>query len=105
MYIIYSGNAEQYASAAVSKRTGSETSIEYLYLGRVLDREKGIYKSKHRGVFQFYPATGEFSTVPEDYVPPVNTDARKRLFCELILSHFSSSVLSSSCHGTITLIV
>ena len=49
MYIIYSGNAEQYASAAVSKRNGSETSIEYIYLGRVLDREKGIYKSKDRG--------------------------------------------------------
>ncbi len=78
MYIIYSGNAEQYASAAVSKRTGGETSIEYLYLGRVLDREKGIYKSKDRGVFHFDPATGEFSTVPEDYVPPANTDARKR---------------------------
>ena len=51
MYIIYSGNAEQYASAAISKRNGSETSIEYIYLGRVLDREKGIYKSKDRGVF------------------------------------------------------
>ena len=78
MYIIYSGNAEQYASAAVSKRNGSETSIEYLYLGRVLDREKGIYKSKDRGVFSFDPGTGEFGSVPEDYVPPVNTDARKR---------------------------
>ena len=78
MYIIYSGNAEQYASAAVSKRNGSETSIEYIYLGRVLDREKGIYKSKDRGVFCFDPATGEFGSVPEEYVPPVNTDARKR---------------------------
>ena len=78
MYIIYSGNTEQYASAAVSKRNGSATSIEYIYLGRVLDREKGIYKSKDRGVFCFNPATGEFSTAPEDYVPPANTDARKR---------------------------
>ena len=78
MYIIYSGNAEQYASAAVSKRNGSETSIEYIYLGRVLDRDKGIYRSKDRGVFQFNPDTGEFGTVPEDYVPPVHADARKR---------------------------
>lgn len=78
MYIIYSGNTEQYASAAVSKRNGSATSIEYIYLGRVLDREKGIYKSKDRGVFCFNPATGEFSAAPEDYVPPANTDARKR---------------------------
>ena len=78
MYIIYSGNAEQYASAAVSKRNGSETSIEYLYLGRVLDREKGIYKSKDRGVFSFDPGTGEFGAVPEDYIPPASTDARKR---------------------------
>ena len=78
MYIIYSGNAEQYASAAVSKRNGSETSIEYIYLGRVLDRENGIYKSKDRGEFSFNPGTGEFGAVPEDYVPPVSTDARKR---------------------------
>ena len=78
MYIIYSGNAEQYASAAISKRNGSETSIEYLYLGRVLDREKGIYKSKDRGVFSFDPDTGEFGAVPENYVPPISTDARKR---------------------------
>ena len=78
MYIIYSGNAEQYASAAISKRNGSETSIEYLYLGHVLDREKGIYKSKDRGVFSFDPDTGEFGAVPENYVPPISTDARKR---------------------------
>lgn len=78
MYIIYSGSADQYASAAVSKREGKETSIEYIYLGRVLDREKGIYKSKDRGIFGFNSTTGEFLTVPDDYVPPVFTDARKR---------------------------
>ena len=77
MYIIYSGTDDSYASAAVSKREGTETSIKYIYLGRVLDREKGIYKSRERGVFCFDVSSGTFSPVPDDYVPPQKNDGRK----------------------------
>lgn len=61
MYIIYSGSAGQYASAAVSKRDGAKTSITYTYLGTVLDREKGIYHNKERGIFAFDPTTGQYN--------------------------------------------
>ena len=43
MYIFYTGPNDRYASVGVSKRRGSETSIDTIYLGRVLDKEAGIY--------------------------------------------------------------
>ena len=62
MYFIYSGSNNQYASAAVSKRDGSNTSIEYLYLGRVIDKDKGIYKSKDRGMLPSMLQPGHLET-------------------------------------------
>ena len=76
MYIFYSGPDDRYASAGVSKRNGSKTSVDTIYLGRVLDKEAGIYKSRERGVFTFNPDTGQFGTVSEDYVPPQIVDQR-----------------------------
>ena len=78
MYIFYSGPNDSYASAGVSRRDGVQTSVETTYLGRVLDKEAGIYKSRERGVFTFDPVTGEYGTPPEDYVPPKAADRRVR---------------------------
>lgn len=78
MYIIYSGSFGQYASAAVSSRNGTKTSISYTYLGKVLDKEKGIYQNKARGIFAFDPQTGQYSKVEESFVPPDMPDKRKR---------------------------
>ena len=79
MYIFYSGPNDCYASAGVSKRKGSNTSVEVTYLGRVLDKEAGIYKNRERGIYTFDPVTEEYGSVPEDYVPAEITDHRKRL--------------------------
>lgn len=70
MFIVYSGQDGQYASAAVSKRDGQKTSMAYTYLGRVLDKEAGIYQSRDRGVFTFDPSTGEYGSVPDGFVFP-----------------------------------
>lgn len=78
MYIIYSGPDDRYATACTSRRTGDQTHIETLYLGRVLDKEAGIYKSQARGIFTFNEKTGEFGGVPEDYIPPTVYDNRKK---------------------------
>lgn len=78
MYIFYSGPNDCYASAGVSKRSGNDTSVDTIYLGRILDKDKGIYKSRERGIFTFDPNTGEFGTVPEDYIPPETDDRRKK---------------------------
>ena len=62
----------------MSKRSGSDTSVDAIYLGRVLDREAGIYKSRERGIFSFNPETGEFGSVPADFVPPETVDKKQR---------------------------
>lgn len=77
MYIFYDKSG-RYASAGVSSRDGAETSVDVTYLGRVLDKDQGIYKSRERGIFTFDPDTGEFGSVPEDYIPPASTDRRKK---------------------------
>ena len=66
MYIVYRSTSDgtRYASAAVSKRNGSRTSVSYTYLGRVLDEKAGIYQSEERGIFTFDPKSGEFGPLP-----------------------------------------
>jgi len=79
MFVIYkTQGSKEYASAAISSRTGKNTSMKYIYLGLVLDKEKGIYKNRERGVFSFDPKTGEFSDIPENFVLPTIKDMRKR---------------------------
>ena len=78
MYIFYSGPNDCYASAGVSKRNGADTSVDVIYLGRILDKEAGIYKSRERGIFTFDPDTGEFGNAPENFVPPKTPDHRKK---------------------------
>lgn len=77
MYVFYDKTG-RYASAGVSSRNGRQTSVDVTYLGRVLDKDAGIYKSRERGIFTFDPDSGEFGDVPEDYIPPTSTDHRKK---------------------------
>lgn len=78
MFIVYSGPNDQYASAAVSKRNGKNTSMDYIYLGKVIDRDGGIYQSRERGVFTFDVETGSFGEVPEDFVFPGQTRPKRK---------------------------
>ena len=79
MFIIYKNQGcREYASAAISKRVGKTTSMTYTYLGLVIDKDKGIYKNRERGVFSFDAETGQYSAVPESFVPTTIKDMRKR---------------------------
>lgn len=78
MYVFYSGPNDSYASAGISKRDGEKTSIDVIYLGRVLDKEAGIYKSRERGVFTFDPDTGQFGAPPDSFVPSEPIDRRQK---------------------------
>lgn len=60
-----------YATASKSVRKGGKVGkSDSKYLGRVIDRERGIYKSKERGLFMYDEKTDTFSTVPADYQEP-----------------------------------
>ena len=71
MYIAYQEKKGiVYATLAKSIRQGKRVTKEYINLGRVIDKEKGIYKNRERGVYTFDLATGTYGTCPEDIVPP-----------------------------------
>jgi hypothetical protein len=60
-----------YATASKSVRKGAKVGkSDSKYLGRVIDREKGIYKNKERGLFMYDEKTDTFSPVPADYQEP-----------------------------------
>ena len=82
MYLFYSGSnsgvGKEYAYVAVSSRSEGTTSMDTMYLGSVLDKSLGIYKSKKRGVFHFDTCSGNIEPVSDSYVPPPNRDSRKK---------------------------
>ena len=82
MYINYDqkGNYE-YATASSSKRNGkSVVKDQQIYLGRVIDKERLIFKSKERGMFIFDPDKVSFTPAPEDVTAslPKVSDNRRR---------------------------
>jgi len=76
-YVTKQKGNHTYASAAKSIRDGKTTRIEYTYLGRVVDMEKGIFFSKERQYFVFDICTGKYSKVEEAFEPPKITDKRQ----------------------------
>jgi hypothetical protein len=79
MYIDYSTKSgNTYARLSKSARNGDRVEKEDLgNLGRVLDKERGIYRSRERGVFSFDLNTGEYGGMPADYVPAETKASRK----------------------------
>lgn len=72
MYISYrkSANGTIYATLMESKRVeGKSVKSSVMYLGAVVDKEKGIYRSRDRGTFTYDLDTGEFGTPAWDDVP------------------------------------
>ena len=61
MFIAYDvkGGVE-YAKLCVSQREGPRVTKNYVNLGRVLDKERGIYQNRERGVFSYDIETGTY---------------------------------------------
>ena len=65
------------ATVVRSVRDGARTAKEdRAYLGRVVDRACGVYRSKGRGLFSYDLATGEFGPAPEGVEGPRRRNAR-----------------------------
>lgn len=72
MYINYNtvGGIE-YATAVTSVRKGTKVGKgDQIYLGRVIDKEKSIFKSRERGLFVYDIDTNTFAPVPADFEMP-----------------------------------
>lgn len=72
MYIAYhmkQGN--EYATLTSSVREGKKVRKgDSINLGRVLDKKRGIYRSRERGVFTYNADTGEYGPAPADFLEP-----------------------------------
>ena len=79
MYVDYSvKNGKTYARLSNSVRNGDKVEKEDIgNLGRVLDKGRGIYRSRERGVFTFDLKTGEYGSAPADFVPTETKKCRK----------------------------
>lgn len=72
MYINYNivGGIE-YGTATTSVRNGQKVGkSEQIYLGRVIDKERGVFKNRKRGLFTYDVKTNTFGSVPPDYQEP-----------------------------------
>ena len=70
-YSYFKNNGIEYASALRSVRNGDKvTKAEQIYLGRVVDKGRHIFRSKKRGLFVYDIDTGEFLDPPSDFEEP-----------------------------------
>ena len=90
MYIVYrtTSDGTRYASAAVSKRNGSKTSVACTCLGRVPDEKAGICQNKGRGIFTFDTKSGKFGMPDPSFVPP---ERRPRHRSESLMADFGDA--------------
>ena len=64
-------NGIEYASVCNSIRAnGKVTKVRLRYLGRVIDKENGVYKSKENGIYMYDLDTDTISALPPDYLAP-----------------------------------
>ena len=72
MYIAYTiKKGNEYATLTSSIRDGEKVlKGESINLGRVLDKERGIFRSRERGVFTYDLKTDQYGTAPADFVEP-----------------------------------
>lgn len=72
MYINYNTvNGIEYGTATSSVRNGAKVGkSEQIYLGRVIDKDRGIFRNRDRGLFVYDVLTNTFSPVPADFEAP-----------------------------------
>ena len=70
-YSYFTRNGIEYASATESVRDGKRvTKGAQVYLGRVVDKELHLFRSRERGLFSYDIETGEFLDPPRGYDEP-----------------------------------
>jgi len=82
-----SKNGVEYASLYKARREGGKKINDIEWLGRVIDKEKGIFKSRERGTFLFTLKSGAV-----EYLPPV----QEKLILDFGDSYFLNVMLINS---------
>ena len=64
MFIAYDiRNGVEYAKLCTSKRNGKQVTKDYVYLGKVINKEKFIYQNKERGTFKYNPVDNSYTVI------------------------------------------
>jgi len=83
MFIAYDvKNGTEYAKLCTSKRNGGRIDKDYKNLGRVLDKERGIYQNRERGVFTYRLESDSYGAAPAGFVPPPKIGRREPLIVD-----------------------
>jgi len=96
MYIAYDEkNGAEYAKLYTSKRQGTESYKEYTNLGRVLDKERGVYKNRERGVFTYQLETNTYGSAPVDVTPPIRKNKKEQLIVDFGDAYFLDTFIKN----------
>jgi hypothetical protein len=98
MYIAYDvkGGVE-YAKICISRRNGEKTSKEYINLGRVVDKERHIYKNREQGVFTYCIEDNTYGKPDATFVlPDIPSRRREKLLLDFGDTFFLKSYLQES---------
>ena len=85
-------NGIKYASVYTPRRVGGKKDNAPLYLGRVVDEEKGIYRSRGRGLFAYSLARG-FEDITADCVGHVLPREEEKLILDFGDAYLLYSIL------------
>jgi len=89
MYIAYdTKNGTEYAKLYTSHRDGDDSYKDYQNLGRVIDKEHGIYMSRARGIFTYDLDTDTYGKAPEEVVPPPRSRRKESLIVDFGDTYF-----------------
>ena len=83
MFIAYDiKNGVEYGKAVVSQRVNGKVQKSYINLGRVLDKDKLIFRSRERGVFTFDLGNCSFEKTEESFVPHSSPNKKEKLILD-----------------------
>lgn len=97
-HIVYQvTNGIEYARIATSTRVGDKVVTQAKALGRVLDKEKGIFRSRERGVFTYNHTTGEYGQPPASFSDKTHRkDHREKLILDFGDVYFLHGYIQAS---------
>jgi len=99
MYIAYDiKNGVEYAKLVKSTRHGKKIAKEYKNLGRVIDKEKNIFKSRELGIYQYDVDNDYYDKNPDwsDSEAPVEYPEPKAVNKEKLILDFGDTFLIDS---------
>ena len=84
MYIAYDvKNGTEYAKLCTSRRDGTRAYKDYVNLGRVLDKDAGIFQNRERGIFTYDLESNTYGSAPAEIKPPTKNQKEGTADCGL----------------------